>query len=50
LLESLQAADINIDLERVMNELLAEGIDKFIQPFDSLMQSLDNKIKQLSPS
>jgi transaldolase len=50
LLESLQAADINIDLDQVMNELLAEGIDKFIQPFDSLMQSLDNKMKQLSPS
>jgi transaldolase len=50
LLESLQASDINIDLDQVMDELLAEGIDKFIQPFDSLMQSLDNKMKQLSPS
>jgi transaldolase len=50
LLESIQAADINIDLSRVMDELLAEGIDKFIQPFDSLMQSLDSKTKQLSSS
>lgn len=50
LLESLQAADINIDLDQVMNELLAAGIDTFIQPFDSLMQSLDNKMKQLSSS
>jgi transaldolase len=49
LFESLQEPDIKINLDRVMDKLLEEGIDKFIQPFDSLMQSLDNKIKQLSP-
>jgi transaldolase len=48
LIESLKDPDVNIDLDRVMDELLAEGIDKFIQPFESLMQSLENKVKQLA--
>ncbi len=43
LMESLKDPDIHIDLERVMAELLEEGIDKFAQPFHSLMQSLENK-------
>jgi len=49
LFESLQEPDIKLDVDQVMDELLEEGIDKFVQPFDSLMQSLENKIKQLSP-
>ncbi|MGL5804357.1 MAG: transaldolase [Xenococcaceae cyanobacterium] len=49
LMESLKDPDVNIDLEQVMKELLEEGIDKFVQPFDSLMQSLEDKVKQLSP-
>jgi transaldolase len=49
LIESLKEPDININLDRIMDELLQEGIDKFVQPFDSLMQSLENKIKQLEP-
>lgn len=49
LLENLKDPDINIDLDAVMDELLAEGIDKFIQPFQSLMNSLEDKIKVLSP-
>lgn len=49
LMESLKDPDVNIDLEQVMKELLEEGIDKFVQPFDSLIQSLENKVKQLSP-
>jgi transaldolase len=32
LIASLQEPDINIDLNQVMEELLAEGIDKFVQP------------------
>ncbi len=48
LIASLQEPDINIDLERVMKELLEEGIDKFIQPFDSLQQTLSDKVKQLA--
>ncbi|NES93732.1 MAG: transaldolase [Desertifilum sp. SIO1I2] len=46
LLESLPDADIALD--SVMAELLDEGIDKFIQPFESLMQSLEKKVKQLA--
>ncbi|MGV2829524.1 transaldolase [Myxosarcina sp. GI1(2024)] len=49
LLESLKEPDIDIDLDQVMYELLEEGIDKFARPFDSLMQSLEDKVKQLSP-
>jgi len=49
LIESLKDPDINIDINTVMDELLTEGIDKFIQPFKSLMNSLENKVKLLSP-
>ena len=49
LIENLKDPDINIDLDAVMDELLVEGIDKFIQPFQSLMNSLEEKIKVLSP-
>lgn len=48
-IESLKEPDININYNQVMDELLEEGIDKFVQPFESLMQSLENKVKQLSP-
>ncbi|MGB2923723.1 MAG: transaldolase [Limnothrix sp.] len=40
--------DVNIDLDATMDELLAEGIDKFIKPFESLMESLETKVKQLA--
>ncbi|GBE93447.1 transaldolase [Nostoc cycadae] len=49
LIESLKDPDINIDINTVMDELLVEGIDKFVQPFKSLMNSLENKVKLLSP-
>ncbi|MBE9198338.1 MULTISPECIES: transaldolase [unclassified Nodularia (in: cyanobacteria)] len=49
LMESLKDPDINIDLNVVMEELLVEGIDKFVQPYESLMNSLENKVKLLSP-
>jgi transaldolase len=49
LIESLKDPDININLDEVMDELLVEGIDKFVQPFNSLMQSLEEKINKLSP-
>ena len=48
LIASLQEPDIDIDLDAVMKELLEEGIDKFIQPFDSLQQTLEAKVKQLA--
>ena len=49
LLENLKDPDININLDEVMAELLVEGIDKFVQPFQSLMTSLETKVNQLSP-
>ena len=49
LIESLKDPDINIDINQVMDELLVEAIDKFVKPFESLMASLENKVKQLSP-
>lgn len=49
LIESLKDPDVNIDINTVMDELLVEGIDKFVKPFESLMASLENKVKQLSP-
>ena len=48
-IESLKEPDINISYNEVMTELLEEGIDKFVQPFEPLMQSLQNKVKHLSP-
>jgi transaldolase len=48
LIASLQESDIDIDLEAVMKELLEEGIDKFIEPFNSLQQTLQAKVKQLA--
>ncbi|MDF5724874.1 MAG: transaldolase [Rhizonema sp. PD37] len=49
LIESLKDSDVNIDINKVMDELLVEGIDKFVKPFESLIASLENKVKQLSP-
>jgi transaldolase len=46
-IESLKDPDIDIDLDAVMEELLIDGIDKFVQPFHSLMSSLEGKVKQL---
>jgi len=48
LIASLSGLGLNLD--QVMDELLEEGIDKFIQPFDKLMASLVTKMKQLSPA
>lgn len=49
LIESLKDTDININIDQVMDELLAEGIDKFIKPFSSLINSLEEKVKKLAP-
>ena len=48
LMETLKDPDVNIDLEQVMAELLDEGIDKFVKPYESLLSSLENKVKQLT--
>jgi transaldolase len=50
LIANLKDPDININLELVMAELLLDGIDKFIKPFDSLTKSLEEKIKALTPA
>ncbi len=49
LMESLKDPDSDINLDQVMEELLVEGIDKFIQPYQSLLKSLEDKVNQLSP-
>jgi transaldolase len=41
---------IGVDIERVTAELVDEGIDKFIQPFDALLQALEEKRAPLSRS
>ncbi|MGL5806496.1 MAG: transaldolase [Xenococcaceae cyanobacterium] len=45
---TLKDPDVQIDLDEVMDELLEDGIDKFIKPFESLMSSLEAKVKQLA--
>ena len=47
-INTLKDEDVDIDLDAVMDELLEEGIDKFIKPFESLMSSLESKVKQLA--
>jgi len=47
-METLKDPDVNINLDQVMSELLDEGIEKFVKPYESLLSSLDNKVKQLA--
>ena len=49
-MENLKDSEININIDQVMDQLLAEGIDKFIKPFTSLINSLEEKVKKLAPS
>ena len=48
-MESLKDADVEVDIDGVMDELLTEGIDKFVKPFTSLLGSLEDKVKRLAP-
>jgi transaldolase len=48
LVASLKDADVNIDIDAVMEELLIDGIDKFVKPFESLMKSLASKAGDLT--
>jgi transaldolase len=48
IIDGLKDSAVDIDLDAVMAELLDEGIDKFIKPFESLMSSLETKVKQLA--
>jgi transaldolase len=45
---SLSDPDIYIDLDQVMAELLEDGIVKFVQPFESLLSSLQDKVQRLA--
>lgn len=47
-INSLASPEIDINLDQVMAELLDEGIDKFVQPFSSLLDSLEEKVKRLA--
>lgn len=49
LIESLNDPDVEINLAEVMDELLTDGIEKFVQPFESLIGSLQAKIDKLAP-
>lgn len=48
LIESLKSPDIDINLDAVMDELLDDGIDKFVKPFESLIASLEDKVQRLA--
>lgn len=48
LIASLKDSDVNINLDRVMDELLADGIVKFVQPFETLMAALKDKVDRLA--
>lgn len=48
LIENLKDPDIDINLNEVMDELIEDGIDKFVKPFESLMSSLEDKVKHLA--
>jgi transaldolase len=45
---SLSEPDIYINLDQVMAELLEDGILKFVQPFESLLKSLEDKVQRLA--
>jgi transaldolase len=48
IIAALSDPEINIDLDQVMAELLEDGIAKFVQPFESLLQSLEEKVNHLA--
>lgn len=37
-------AELDIDLDAVADQLEAEGIDKFVQPFDALLATIDERL------
>ncbi|MGD9001318.1 MAG: bifunctional transaldolase/phosoglucose isomerase [Anaerolineae bacterium] len=42
-----QLADLGIHLDQVTDDLLEEGVEKFVRPFASLMDSIEEKIARL---
>jgi transaldolase len=47
-LERLES--IGISMKEVTDELVEEGVAKFVTPFDALVEALDQKRKLLSPT
>ncbi len=48
-IDALNDTDVNINLDVVMEDLLIDGIGKFVTPFQSLMTSLQEKVQKLAP-
>jgi len=48
LLDSLSSDDIAISLDEVLDELLSEGIRKFVEPYNSLLQTIEEQMRQLT--
>jgi transaldolase len=48
IIASLSDPDIYINLDQVMADLLEDGIVKFVQPFESLLSSLQDKVQRLA--
>jgi transaldolase len=48
LMKNLKDPEIKINIDKVMNDLLIDGIDKFVTPFQSLIESLENKATKLA--
>ena len=46
-LEALRS--LGVDLDQITEELQAEGVEKFAEPFDNLLATLGAKVKTLSP-
>ena len=36
-----------IDMDKITNQLVEEGIDKFIDPFDKLLGALEEKVNKM---
>jgi len=41
-------SQLGIDLDQVTDDLLEEGVDKFAKPFSDLMESIEEKVEQLT--
>jgi transaldolase len=41
-------ADLGIDFSKVTEDLQSEGVEKFVRPFDQLMETLENKRRALA--
>ncbi|PSB03171.1 transaldolase [Merismopedia glauca] len=48
LMKTLKDPEIRINIDKVMNDLLIDGIDKFVTPFKSLISSLEDKVNSLA--